>query len=71
MKKDQPFEFSENKKLTSKPICWMNKPPLLSKKLREKVITIEETQKKLLYQSLLNSAPFKSFFLQEYDQDMT
>jgi hypothetical protein len=71
MKKDQPFEFAENRKLTSKPICWTNKPLLLSKKLGEKVITIEETQKKLLFQSLLNSAPFKSFFLQEYEQDLT
>ena len=25
----------------------------------------------MLYQSLLNSAPFKSFFLQEYEQDLT
>lgn len=31
MKAGQPFEFSEVNKLSSKPICWTNKPKLLSK----------------------------------------
>ena len=71
MKKDQPFKFAENKKLTSKPICWTNMPARLSKRLGEKASAIEETQKRLLHQSLLNSAPFRSVFLQEYEQELT
>jgi hypothetical protein len=43
MKKDQPFEFSNDKKLTSKPICWTNRPKALSKRLAMPVTTIEET----------------------------
>jgi hypothetical protein len=31
MKAGQPFEFAKDKKLTSMPICWTNKPKLLSK----------------------------------------
>jgi len=66
MKKDQPFEFSEDKKLSSKPICWTNKPTILSKRLAIPVKTIEKTQKTLLYKSLLDSAPVRPDFLQEY-----
>jgi hypothetical protein len=42
MKKDKPFEFSNDKKLSSKPICWTNKPTILSKKLVMPAKTIEE-----------------------------
>ena len=35
------------------------------------VKTIEETQKTLLYKSLLNSAPVRPDFLQEYQQELT
>jgi hypothetical protein len=43
MQAGQPFEFAEDKKLTSKPICWTNKPKLLNKSLAMPVTTIEET----------------------------
>jgi hypothetical protein len=43
MQAGQPFEFAENKKLTSKPICWTNKPKLLNKSLAIPVEAIEAT----------------------------
>jgi hypothetical protein len=58
MQPHQPFYFAKDKMLFSKPICWTNKPANLCRRLRMPVKTIEETQKTLLYQSLLNSAPF-------------
>ena len=70
MQADQPFQFSEDKKLYSKPICWTNNPANLSRKLKMPVKTIEETQKTLLYQSLLNSTPVRPYFLQEYEQEL-
>ena len=59
MQPDQPFEFSMDKRLFSKPICWTNKPANLFRKTKIPVKTIEQTQKILLYQSLLNSAPVR------------
>ena len=57
--------------LYSKPICWTNVPENLSWKLDMPVETIEETQKTLLYQSLLNSTPARPNFLQEYELELT
>ena len=52
MRTNQPFDFAENKNLTSKPICWTNVPAKLSKCLAISRETIEETQMTLLYNSL-------------------
>ena len=71
MQPGQPFAFANDKKLYSKPICWTNKPSNLSRKLRMPVETIEETQKTLLYQSLLNSNPVRLSFLPEYEAELT
>jgi hypothetical protein len=59
MQPGQPFAFAKAKSLHSKPICWTNKPAILLRKLKIPVKTIEETQKQLLYQSLLNSTPVR------------
>ena len=66
----QPFEFAKHKLLQSKPICWTNNPANLSRKLKMPVKTIEETQKTLLYKSLLNSATVIPHFLQEYEIEL-
>ena len=71
MKPDLPFDFAYNKKLNIKPICWTNKPANLFRKTKMPVKKIEETQKGLLYQSLLNSIPVRTDFLQEYDLEMS
>ena len=71
MQADQPFEFAKGKMFRSKPICWTNKPGNLSRKLKIPVKTIEETQKSLLYQSLLNSNPVRLSFLPEYEAELT
>lgn len=60
-----------DKMLLSKPICWTNNPRNLSRKLKIPVIEIEETQKTLLYQSLLNSMSVIPNFLQEYDRELS
>ena len=70
MKPGQPFMIAEEKKLLSMPICWTKYPKILSKKLKIPVEKIEETQKKLLYQSLLNSTPVRSNFLKEYEEEL-
>lgn len=70
MQPGRPFEFAKDKSLHSKPICWTNKPANLSRKLKMPVKTIEEAQEALLYQSLLNSAPVKPSFLQDYEQEL-
>jgi hypothetical protein len=57
MQPSQPFEFAKDKSLHSKPICWTNKPSNLARKVKMTVKKIEETQKNLLIQSLLNSKP--------------
>ena len=57
--------------LHSKPICWTNNPANLSRKLKMPVKTIEETQKTLLYKSLLNSAPVIPQFLKEYQLELS
>ena len=57
MEAGQPFKFAEVNELTSKPICWTNKPALLSDILDISEQTIEEIQKTLLYHSLKNSVP--------------
>jgi hypothetical protein len=57
MQPDYPFKFAEDKMLHSKPICWTNKPAILNKKTQMSIQTIEEIQKTLLYQALLNSFP--------------
>ena len=71
MQEDLPFKFSMDKKLTSKPICWTKNFDDLSSELGMEVNTIEETQKRLLLQSLLNSVPLVPDFLREYEQDLT
>jgi hypothetical protein len=48
-------------------VCWEMTGN--AERLGEKGTTIEETQKMLLHQSLINSAPFSSNFLQEYEQN--
>ena len=70
MQPDQPFKFADDKMLHSKPICWTNKPKQLSNSLDMPVKTIEETQKTLLYQALLNSVPVRPQFLQEYELEL-
>jgi hypothetical protein len=59
MQAGQPFEFAKNKMLYTKPICWTNEPENLSWRLDMPVEKINETQKTLLYQSLLDSAPVR------------
>ena len=71
MKPDLPFDVAKDQMLYTKPICWTNEPDNLSRRLQMPVETIEETQKGLLYQSLINSVPVKTDFLQEYDQEMS
>jgi hypothetical protein len=71
MQPHQPFEFAKDKKLRSKPICWTSKPAHLSRRLDMPVETIEETQKTLLYHSLLNSFPVRPYFLEEYEKELT
>ena len=71
MKAGLPFDFSKVKNLTSKPICWTNKPGILCKSIVMDGNTIEETQKGLLYHSLLNSAPIMPEFLHEYELELT
>ena len=70
MQPDQPFMFAKDKMLHINPICWTNEPELLSETMEMPVETIAETQKTLLYQSLLNSVPAKPFSLQEYEQEL-
>ena len=70
MQPNEPFDFADNKNLHITPICWTNVPANLARKLEMPVETIEMTQKKLLYQSLLNSAPIKPDFLKEYEQEL-
>lgn len=70
MQSDQPFEFAKDKMLHSKPICWTNYPANLSRKLKIPVKIIEDTQKTLLYKSLLNSVPVIPYFIQEYEQEL-
>jgi hypothetical protein len=71
MQQDQPFMFAKDKMLHTKPICWSNEPENLSRRLEMPVETIEETQKTLLNQSLLNSTPVRPKFLQEYELELT
>ena len=52
------------------PICWTNVPKNLSRKLDIPVEIIEVTQKTLLYQSLVNSAPVQPDFLKEYQDEL-
>jgi hypothetical protein len=70
MQPSQPFKFAEEKMLFSKPICWTTKPKTLSRILGFPVETIEEIQRTHLYQSLLNSAPVRPLFLEEYEQEL-
>jgi hypothetical protein len=71
MKPDLPFDFAKNKKLHIKPICWTNKPANLFRKTKMAVKTIEETQRGLLYQSLLDSVPVRTDFLKDYDLELS
>jgi hypothetical protein len=71
MKPHQPFKFAEDKRLISKPICWTTKALKLSKKLKIPIEKIEEIQQTLLYKSLINSAPVRPDFLEEYDLELT
>jgi hypothetical protein len=70
MQPNQPFKFAEEKMLHIMPICWTNVPKLLSMNTGMPIETIEETQKTLLYQSLLNSVPVVPSFLKEYEQEL-
>ena len=66
-----PFDFAKNLGLISKPICWTNKPANLFRNAKMPVKKTEETQKKLLEQSLKNSVPFMPYFLQQYEEELT
>jgi hypothetical protein len=70
MKPDLPFDVAKDQMLYTKLICWTNEPDNLSRRLQMPFETIEETQKGLLYQSLINSVPVKTNFLKEYDLEM-
>jgi hypothetical protein len=70
MKPNQPFKFAEDKMLYSKPICWTTKAKRLSGMLKIPAKTIEETQQKLLFQSLLNSIPVIPDLLKEYEEEL-
>jgi len=70
MQPQQPFKFAEHYKLLRNPICWTIRPLRLSKVLEVPVDIIENTQKILLYKSLLNSHPFMPWFLYEYEKEL-
>jgi hypothetical protein len=71
MQPGQPFAFAKDKSLLSKPICWTNKPAILLRKLKIPANTIDETQKLLLYQSLLKSVPVRPpKIVQEYHREL-
>ena len=70
MKPELPFDFAKDKKLQSYPICWTNKPANLFKNAKMPIKKTEQTQKKLLENSLKNSIPFMPNFLKEYEREL-